>query len=99
MTDPFLMIMLMQNLGRRYQVWDSEATIAFVRPGTGRVAAVFELSGERLAEIKARAAGGDKTFHDFDIAISNEDGETVAKVKKTIYVRLMRDHRPPAPPA
>ena len=33
MTDPFFMLMLMENLGRDYVVWDKAANIEFVSPG------------------------------------------------------------------
>ena len=32
MTDPFYMLMLMKNLGRRYYVWDYSADIRFLKP-------------------------------------------------------------------
>ena len=35
MTDPFYMLMLMENLGRDYVVWDKAAHIEFVSPGKG----------------------------------------------------------------
>src|SRR3954471_228439 len=41
MTDPFYMLMLIENLGRDYIVWDKSATIRFRRPGKGTVVAKF----------------------------------------------------------
>src|SRR5271157_3379702 len=35
MTDPFYMLMLMENLGRDYIVWDKAASIRFRKPGKG----------------------------------------------------------------
>ena len=57
MTDPFYMLMLMNNLGRDYVVWDKSASIDFVRPGKGRVFAEFELTEAMLDEVKAATAG------------------------------------------
>ena len=37
MVDPFYMLMLMENLGRDYIVWDKAASIDFVSPGKGPV--------------------------------------------------------------
>ena len=37
MTDPFYMLMLIENLGRDYIVWDKAATIRFRKPGKGKV--------------------------------------------------------------
>ena len=39
MTDPFFMIMMMQNLGRDYIVWDKAGTVRFLKPARGTVTA------------------------------------------------------------
>ena len=44
MTDPFYMLMLMENLGRDYIVWDKAASIRFRKPGKGKVKAEFRLT-------------------------------------------------------
>ena len=62
MTDPFFMIMLLHNLGGDYLVWDKSGSIEYVAPGRGTVRARFALSAERIAEIRAQAAGGEKIF-------------------------------------
>jgi hypothetical protein len=41
MVDPFYMLMLIENLGRDYIVWDKSASIRFLKPGRGRVSAEF----------------------------------------------------------
>ncbi len=55
MCDPYYMLMLIKNLGPRYVVLDEAATIRFKLPGRGRVRAVFRLSEERIAEVRAAA--------------------------------------------
>lgn len=87
MTDPFYMLMLMRNLGRDYIVWDTAAKIAFLTPGRGRVTARFHLSDERLAEIIARSASGEKLLERFRVEIIDERGEKVASVRKTLYIK------------
>ena len=52
MADPFLMVMLIENLGRDYMVWDKSASIRFRRPGRGTVSVNFRLSGEQIEEIR-----------------------------------------------
>src|SRR6516162_457942 len=52
MADPFYMLMLIENLGRDYIVWDKSATIRFKKPGKGVVSAAFRLSDEQLEEIR-----------------------------------------------
>lgn len=87
MTDPFYMLMLMRNLGRDYIVWDTSARIAFLAPGRGRVSAQFHLPEERITEIIARAASGEKLFERFRVDILDERGERVASVRKTVYIK------------
>jgi acyl-coenzyme A thioesterase PaaI-like protein len=94
MTDPFFAIMLMHNLGSDYLVWDKSASIEYVAPGRGTVSAHFRLSGERIDEIKAQAAGGEKVLPQFAVDVKDEAGGMVARVYKTLYVRLKPRHRP-----
>jgi acyl-coenzyme A thioesterase PaaI-like protein len=95
MTDPFYAIMLMRNMGRDYLVWDKAASIEYVAPGRGTVRARFVLSEARLAQIRAAAAGGEKVLPEFDTDIVDAKGEVVARVHRTVYVRLKPRHRPP----
>jgi acyl-coenzyme A thioesterase PaaI-like protein len=94
MTDPFYAIMLMRNLGRDYLVWDKAASIEYVAPGRGTVRARFQLTEARLADIRAQAAGGEKALPEFDTDIVSAQGEVVARVHRTVYVRLKPRHRP-----
>lgn len=87
MTDPFWMIMTMQALGDGYIVWDKAATIEFVKPGRGTVAAEFRLDDAVLEGIRAATAGGDKHLHWFETPVSDADGDIVALVRKQVYVR------------
>ncbi len=87
MTDPFYMLMLIQNLGKDYIVWDKAATVRFLKPGYGKVTAHFNLSAERLAEIKKAADENYKTEPTFTVQIKNSQGEVVAEVDKVLYVR------------
>ncbi len=88
MTDPFYMLMLIHNLGPAYVVWDKAACIEFLRPGKGTVQAHFVLDEAQIAEIRELCADGQPHFPEFDVAVVNEAGETVARVHKTLYVRL-----------
>jgi hypothetical protein len=94
MCDPFYMIMLLHNLGSDYLVWDKEGRIEYVAPGRGTVTAQFSLTEARIAEVRAQAAGGDRVFPEFGIDVTDEAGAVVAKVHKTLYVRLKPRHRP-----
>jgi acyl-coenzyme A thioesterase PaaI-like protein len=86
MVDPFYMIMLMENLGRDYVVWDKAASIRFKRPGRGTVHASFELTDERIEEIRKAADSSEKVEPVFEVKIFDEGEELVAQIEKTIYV-------------
>jgi acyl-coenzyme A thioesterase PaaI-like protein len=94
MTDPFFMIMVLHNLGGDYLVWDKSGSIEYVAPGRGTVTAHFHLSEKRIATIRAEAAGGGKIFPEFEVNVKDEAGAIVARVRKTLYVRLKPKRRP-----
>ncbi|MFI8481949.1 DUF4442 domain-containing protein [Pseudomonas sp. NPDC078700] len=88
MTDPFYMLMLMENLGREYIVWDKAANIDFIAPGKGPVFAEFSIDDGLLEDIRARTASGDKYLPVLQVEVRDGAGTLVAKVDKTLYVRL-----------
>lgn len=90
MTDPFFMIMIQENLGKGYVVWDQAAKIEFIKPGTGTVKAAFEISQDQIDELIHAAAAGEKVLRDFVVEVENSQGELVCRVTKTIYVRKKR---------
>jgi acyl-coenzyme A thioesterase PaaI-like protein len=87
MCDPFLMLMLMTRLGPAYLVWDRSASIEFVRPGRGTVAATFELPDARVEEIRREAERSEKVLPRFQVTVIGDDGLPVARVEKVLYVR------------
>ncbi|MDH0288804.1 DUF4442 domain-containing protein [Pseudomonas sp. GD04087] len=88
MTDPFFMLMLMENLGREYIVWDKAANIEFVSPGKGPVYAEFRIDQHLLDEIREHTAGGAKYLPRLHAEVRDAQGTLVARVQKTLYVRL-----------
>ncbi|MEU6235286.1 DUF4442 domain-containing protein [Kitasatospora sp. NPDC047058] len=90
MTDPFWMLLVMQNLGRDYVVWDAAAEISFVSPGRGDIFAEFVLTDDRLAEIRELTQEGKKALVWFDTEVLSADGSVVARVRKQLYVREKR---------
>jgi acyl-coenzyme A thioesterase PaaI-like protein len=92
MCDPFFMLMLIENLGRQYIVWDKAASIRFKRPGTGTVRAAFHLSRERIDEIRAAADRQAKVEPEFKVDVVDDSGNVIAEVTKLLYVR--RKDRP-----
>jgi acyl-coenzyme A thioesterase PaaI-like protein len=87
MCDPFFMLMLMTRLGPGYVVWDKSASIEFIRPGRGTVAATFELSKARVDDIRREADRSDKVFPRFEVTVVDHEGSPVARVEKVLYVR------------
>lgn len=94
MADPFFMLILMKRLGSHYHVWDQEASIRFVAPGTSLVKGLYQVDDRTLDEIKAKAANGEKVLHTFEADITHADGTVVAHVSKVLYIRLKKQHRP-----
>ena len=87
MTDPFYMLILLKNLGKNYIVWDKATQIDFKKVGKGILRAHFHLSEEQISSIRATADTQEKYIFDLPIDITNEAGEIVASVQKTLYVR------------
>lgn len=87
MVDPFYMLMFMENLGRDYIVWDKASTIRFKKPGKGPVYASFDLTREKIEEVRRMADQEPKVEPVFQVHIVDEAGEVVAEVDKTLYVK------------
>ena len=87
MTDPFLMLMLMQQIGRDFIVWDKAAAIDFIAPGRSRVHAQFRMPRAEVERLQQEAAAGAAVLPAYDIDVTDADGVLVARVRKTLYVR------------
>ena len=87
MTDPFYMLMLMENLGRDYIVWDKAASIRFRKPGKGKVRAEFRLSDEQLDDIRTQLQTQEKYEPTFAVQVKDAGGDVVAEVQKVIHIR------------
>jgi acyl-coenzyme A thioesterase PaaI-like protein len=87
MCDPFYALLLVAKLGKNYYVWDKAAHIEFVKPGQGTVTARFDWSQEQINEIIARTAAGEKHYPVRTLHILDAQGELVARVEKTLYVK------------
>jgi acyl-coenzyme A thioesterase PaaI-like protein len=91
MTDPHLMLMLMNLLGKNYIIWDRSASIDFIRPGKGKVTAVFKINDQDLATIKEQTKDGGIYYPEFRIMVVDQKGKTVAKITKVLYVREKKE--------
>ena len=91
MTDPFFMLMLMENLGPDYVVWDKSASIRFRRPGKGRVSASFRLSDEEIEGIRRELKTRKKIEPAFAVDIKDDSGTVIAEVQKILHIRPRED--------
>jgi Domain of unknown function (DUF4442) len=87
MCDPFYMLMLINILGPDYIVWDKAAAIRFKKPGKGVMKATFQLTEEKIAEIRAAAEVQPKVEPQFQVLIKDAEGNVVAEIDKLLYVK------------
>lgn len=88
MTDPFYMILLLQNLGKEYIVWDKAAQIDFLKPGKSTLFAEFKITDSMLEDVKSKTINsGMKYVFDIPVEVLDETGLVIAKVIKTLYVK------------
>lgn len=87
MTDPFFMVMLIENLGKDYIVWDKSATIRFKRPGRGTVFAKFRLTDQQIHEIKQALTTEKKIERVFTVEVKDKSGTVIAEVEKLLHIR------------
>lgn len=90
MTDAMYVVMLINNLGRDYIVWDKAATIKYLKPGKSKLTAEFRLSEDQIRELKEATDREGKINHDFNVSIFDTDGTHIAEVIKTIHIRKKR---------
>ena len=89
MADPFFMVMLIQNLGKDYIVWDKSASIRFRKPGRGTVSASFRLAEEQIREIKQalNSRENEKIERVFTVEVKDESGLVIAQIEKLLHIR------------
>ena len=87
MSDPFFVFIITMNLGSGYIVWDKSATIEFLKPAKRTMIGVFEISNNRLEEIRVEVDDLGKNTYLFESDLVDETGQAVARVSKEVYVR------------
>jgi len=87
MADPFFMVMLIENLGKDYIVWDKAASIRFRKPGRGTVSASFRVSEGQIDEIRQTLNSQEKIERVFNVEIKDQSGSVVAEVEKLVHIR------------
>lgn len=95
MTDPFFMIMVMENLGSDYLVWDRRGEVEYLKPGRGKIVVELRVAEADLQTIRDATAVGEKYEHWFSCELKDPSGEVIARVRKQVYVRLKQRNRTP----
>lgn len=86
-VDPMYMMMLIQNLGADYEVWDKSASIRFRKPGSGTLRARFLLPEEEIVDIRRTLEEEPTTDRRYTVDLVGEEGEVHATVEKVVHVR------------
>jgi acyl-coenzyme A thioesterase PaaI-like protein len=97
MTDPFFALILIKGLGKDYIVWDKASEIKFKKPGKGVISAHFNITAEKIQEIRDLAEKNDKVEPKFVVEVKDQSGDVVAEVTKTLYVRHKNKPQKPRP--
>lgn len=87
MTDPFWMMMVLHNLGPGHVVWDKSAEISFKKPSHGTLRCNFMLEEAQIEELRSLVELHGKATMWFETGIFDTAGDTVAIVRKEVYVR------------
>lgn len=86
-VDPIYMIMLINNLGRKYIVWDKSARIDFLLPGDTDLFAEFHLDQDQIESIKQECNQTGKSLVHFKIPLTDKNGKDYAVVFQEIHIR------------
>ena len=87
MCNPFFVFILLQFLREEHVVWDIRGEIDFIKAIRKPVTATFSVKKEEIEKIKKQALETFKVEPVFSTEIVDKDGDVIARVKKTIYVR------------
>lgn len=85
-TDPYVMLMLMKQLGGDYVVWDKGARISFKRPGTETLYARFRLPAEATRAIRAEVDEQQKIEWVYSLDLKDASGRVCATIDKRLYI-------------
>ncbi len=87
MSDPFYMMMLINNLGPNYSVWDKSASIRYIKPGRTDLIVEFLLSETDLQEIRSSLETQSKMEWHRTVQIRDAHGELIAEVDKVLSIK------------
>jgi acyl-coenzyme A thioesterase PaaI-like protein len=85
-VDPVYMLMLIKNLGAKYEIWDKAATIRFKKPGRSTLHAKFVLSEDEIRLISELSVNG-PVDRSYLIDLTDDEGTVCATVEKIVHIR------------
>lgn len=86
MTDSLYALMLLHALGSDFICWDKAASIEYIKPGKGTVTAEFSLTDNLISSLQEMKPDERRVF-DLPVDVTDEGGDAVAHVIKTLYLR------------
>ncbi len=89
MTDPFFMIMMLRQLGPGFVVWDRAGAVRYLKPGRGVITADFALPETEVERVRAALQNSNKLDQMYSVDLRDAQGELVAQVEKTLYIRKL----------
>ena len=95
MCDAPFFLLLVENLGPDYIVWDRSASIYFKKPGKGDVFARFFIPEETYSSIQRDLETAPSINRDFSADITDWAGEVIATVTKTVYLKKKMNKQNP----
>lgn len=94
MTDAMYSVMLVENLGKDFIVWDRAATIRYLKPGKTDVKAQFTVEQEDIDEILHELSNKEKMDWVKTVQITDLSGQVIAEVDKVVYIRRKKREGP-----
>ncbi|TGK35685.1 PaaI family thioesterase [Leptospira andrefontaineae] len=93
-VDPLYVYSISENLGSEYLVLDTNAEIDFLKASNQDLIVEIEVSPEDIKSIQEECRAKRKTIRIYSIEVFDPDGQKIAIVKKTIYIRKLNPSFP-----
>lgn len=92
-TDPILMLMLIQLMGKDYIVWDKAGSIRFRKPGRTTLYARFVVTDEVVKELRQALTAAPKLDRTFRIELVDAMGVVHAELDRVVNIRTKASSR------
>lgn len=92
MTDGIHMLMLVQNLPKKYRIWDKSASIEYIKKGRTNLYADFILTDEDLVLIQKEVSEKSKMDWERTVDIKDDSEQIVARVNRKLSIKLKSNY-------